>query len=192
MSKKIKDIGIRIDFLEKYLGLSSTAFGQVIDFSPQYIYKVKTGLIKNPSHKFFENLRLNFPEWYSYIVGTVKNPPQLSKSSPGSTIEGQGGQTYAQVPECMLPPADPGGEPRPGSYGTNVDLSSHKVVHIVEPSHGDIIKQFKDKEWALDINKKLLEIEKYAPEKKEFIKGMLSGIIESYVPRPKKKLKDLT
>jgi hypothetical protein len=89
---------------------------------------------------------------------------------------------YQQPPEHMLPPEDKGGEPRPGSWGAKVDLTNHRVIKVVEPdikpTYEDIIKRFKDKAWALEVNNKLLELENLAPENRQLILGILIGIVE--------------
>lgn len=52
-----------------------------------------------------------------------------------------------------------------------------KSGSVLEITHRDIIEQFTNKEWARNINQKLVELERLDPSKRDVITAYLDGIL---------------
>ena len=50
------------------------------------------------------------------------------------------------------------------------------IKQLYEKPHNEIISLFEDKEWAREINRKLVEIERSDPGKKELISAFIEGV----------------
>jgi hypothetical protein len=195
---------------EKWLVLLDWASIMVEELQKQKLEPTQWLAINDRVNLIFRESKLELDEFYSkaninppggsedFPLGyfqTLRAPMMVMKISDAFGYNknwiwhnpGNPRREYAEVPEHMLP-KDSGGEARPGSYGTNVDLSKHAVVQLYDP-HVDLLKKFKDKKWALEINQKLVLIEQHAPEQKEYIKGVLDTLINSLKTKKKSKQK---
>ena len=73
--------------------------------------------------------------------------------------------------------------------GIQYSPGSTNGLHAVDnnASHERIIQEFVDKGWARDVNMKLVKLEKLAPHKKEYISGILDGILAAHGKKTVKK-----
>lgn len=80
----------------------------------------------------------------------------------------------------------------PGSTIVGGDTQGQKISVLREAaqgrgSHEDLIQHFKDKAWAIELNRMLLELERVAPDKKEIIFAYVQGMLSMTKAEKKKK-----